>query len=106
MTRGPGLVPMPEKPTRRRFLGSAAAASVPFCLSAMGAADLDAEAGAWMLLGFGVLGVGSGRLVGLPRDANLLGCELGFERFVFVDVDGVLMIPCWVLHQCALFELF
>ena len=30
----------------------------------------------------------------------------GFERFVFVDVDGVLMIPCWVLHQCALFELF
>ena len=47
---------MPEKPTRRRFLGSAAAASVPFCLSAMGAADLDAEAGAWMLLGFGVLG--------------------------------------------------
>jgi len=57
-------------------------------------------------LGFGVLGVGSGRLVGLPRGANLLGCELGFERFVFVDVDGVLMIPCWVLHQCALFELF
>jgi hypothetical protein len=33
---------MPEKPTRRRFLGSAAA-SVPFCLSAMAGAEGEEE---------------------------------------------------------------
>jgi hypothetical protein len=49
---------MPEKPTRRRFLGSAAAASVPFCLSAMVAADLDAVAEASRLGFEGGLGEG------------------------------------------------
>lgn len=52
-----GCVPMPAKPTRRRLLVSAAAASLPFCLRAMGGCRSGGGGGGSRgALGFGGLG--------------------------------------------------
>ena len=55
------MVPVPEKPTRRRFLGSVAATSVPFCLSAMGEGRTGRLRGVVRQIGFGVFGEGKRR---------------------------------------------
>jgi hypothetical protein len=68
------LVPVPEKPTRRRFLVSVAAASVPFCLSAMGEGRTGRVRGVVRQLGFGgVWGRGRGGRTRRERNGEWRG---------------------------------